>query len=271
MDQKTAAIQKYWDTHPLGLQYVSRQGIRQGSPEFFEHIRPWMNPYKFPWIMQRIEEQSQKLRGKKLLEVGCGMGYDSLEFIRRGVRVTAIDLTPNAIEFARRHFEVVGAQADEVRQGNALALPFEDNTFDAVWSNGVLHATGDTRKAISEVRRVLKPGGRAIISHFYRKPSWMYLVHRLVRENIEYEDQDPPVNEFYTEAEVEDMFEGFDIEATFREHHRALPIARTGFKAGVYRYVFMPLYNVVPEPLAKRFAYKYSVIAIKPSITEPGN
>jgi ubiquinone/menaquinone biosynthesis C-methylase UbiE len=265
MDRKTAAIREYWDAHPLGLQYVSKPGIKQGSPEFFEHIRPWMNPYKFPWIMERIDAEAAKLKGRKLLEVGCGMGYDSLEFIRRGVRVTAIDLTPNAVEFARRHFEVVGAQADEVRVGNALDLPFADETFDGVWSNGVLHATGDTRKAIAEVRRVLKPGGRAIISHFYRKPSWMYLIHNLGRANIEYADEDPPVNTFYTEAEIEAMFEGFEIEATFREHHRALPVARTGFKALLYRLVFRPLYNLLPESLAKAYAYKYSVIAVKPA------
>lgn len=265
MDQKTASIRDYWNAHPLGLQYVSVQGIKQGSPEFFEHIRPWMNPYKFPWIMARIEAESQKLEGRKLLEVGCGMGYDSLEFVRRGVRVTAVDLTPNAVEFAKRHFEVAGAEADEIRTGNALDLPFADETFDAVWSNGVLHATGDTQKAIAEVFRVLKPGGRAIISHFYRKPSWMYLIHRLGRENIEYKDEDPPVNEFYTEAEIEDMFEGFEIERTYREHHRALPVARTGLKAALYKYVFRPLYNLLPEALARRYAYKYSVVAVKPA------
>jgi SAM-dependent methyltransferase len=205
-----------------------------------------------------------ELRGKKLLEIGCGMGYDSLEFIRRGVRVTAVDLTPNAVAFAKRHFEVVGVKADEIKVGNALDLPFGDETFDAVWSNGVLHATGDTRRAIAEVYRVLKPGGRAIISHFYRKPSWMYLLHRLGRENIEFKDQDPPVNDFYTEAEIEAMFEGFEIAATFREHHRALPVARKGFKAVLYKYGFRPLYNLLPESLAMRFAYKYSVIAVKP-------
>jgi ubiquinone/menaquinone biosynthesis C-methylase UbiE len=270
MNERTEAIRDYWNAHPLGLQYVSRQGIKQGSPEFFEHIRPWMNPYKFPWIMERIESEAAKLKGRKLLEVGCGMGYDSLEFIRRGVRVTAVDLTPNAVEFAKRHFEVVGAEADEVKVGNALELPFPDESFDAVWSNGVLHATGDTRKAIAEVWRVLKPGGRAIISHFYRKPSWMWTVHRFGRENIEYKDEDPPVNEFYTEREVEAMFEDFDIEQTFREHHRALPVARSGLKAALYTRVFMPLYNALPESLALRYAYKYSVIAVKPATARPG-
>lgn len=270
MDPKTAAIRTYWDAHPLGLQYVSNPGIEPGSPEFFEHIRPWMNPYKFPWIMQRIDEQARDLKGKKLLEIGCGMGYDSLEFIRRGVRVTGLDLTPNAVDFAKRHFEVAGAEADEVIVGNALDLPFSDESFDAVWSNGVLHATGDTQKAISEIWRVLKPGGRAIISHFYRKPSWMYLMHRLARENIEFKDEDPPVNAFYTEAEIEAMFAAFKLDATFREHHRALPIARTGFKAALYTYLFRPLYNLVPERLARRLAYKYSVIARKPAAGQAG-
>lgn len=265
MDQKTEAIRRYWDAHPLGMQYVSQQDITPGSSEFFEHIRPWMNPYKFPWIMQRIEEQARELKGKKLLEIGCGMGYDSLEFIRRGVRVTAVDLTPKAVELAKRHFQVVGADADEVRIGDALDLPFPNESFDAVWSNGVLHATGDTRTAISEVRRVLKPGGRAIISHFYRKPSWMYLVHRLGRENIEFKDEDPPVNEFYSEKQIEAMFDAFELVAVFREHHRALPIARTGLKAGLYTYGFRPFYNLLPDALARRLAYKYSVIAMKPS------
>ncbi|RIK36345.1 MAG: hypothetical protein DCC55_27555, partial [Chloroflexi bacterium] len=150
-----------------------------------------------------------------------------------------------------------------VRTANALALPFADNTFDAVWANGVLHATGDTPRAIQEARRVLKPGGRAIISHFYRKPSWMYLLHTLGRENIEYKEEDPPVNEFYTEAEILAMFGGFRIVEAVQEHYRALPVRRDGLKAGLYTRVFRPVYNVLPEPVAKRFAYKLSVTAIK--------
>jgi ubiquinone/menaquinone biosynthesis C-methylase UbiE len=265
MDRKTAAVRDYWDTHALGLQYVSRPGLEQGSPEFFAHIRPWMNPYKFPWIMERIESEAARLQGKQLLEIGCGMGYDSLEFIRRGVRVTAMDLTPNAVAFARRHFEVEGVAAEDVKVGNALQLPFPDESFDAVWANGVLHHTGDTPRAIAEVYRVLKPGGRAIISHFYRKASWMYLVSRIGRENIEYKEQDPPVTDFFTDAEIEAMFRDFEIEATFREHHRALPVARKGLKAVLYTYGFRPLYNLLPEGLAQRLAYKYSVIAVKPA------
>jgi ubiquinone/menaquinone biosynthesis C-methylase UbiE len=258
-----SAVHDYWDSHTLGLQYVTDSKLGVGTPEFFAHIRPWMNPYKFPWIMERIEREARLLQGKHLLEIGCGMGYDSLEFLKRGVRVTATDLTPNAARLAARHFEIEGVQAEDVRTANGLDLPFADDTFDAVWANGVLHATGDTARAIREARRVLKPGGRAIISHFYRKPSWMYTLHRLGRENIEYVDEDPPVNQFYTEQEILAMFTGFEIVETAREHHRALPARRSGWKASLYEHIFMPVYNRIPEGLAKRYAYKFSVTAIK--------
>lgn len=163
----------------------------------------------------------------------------------------------------RRHFEIENVHAEEIRTANALDLPFSDGTFDAVWSNGVLHATGNTRLAIREARRVLKPGGRAIISHFYRKPSWMYAMHYWGRENIEFKSEDPPVNEFLTERQIEAMFEGFRIVEAVREHHRALPACRFGFKAFLYHYGFKPFYNLIPAPIAKRFAYKYSVTAVK--------
>ena len=263
LQDTVSAVRKYWDSHPLGLQYVTDPSIEIGTPEFYDHIRPWMNPYKFPWIMDRIDRESRGLQGKHLLEIGCGLGYDSLEFLKRGVRVTAVDLTPTAVDLATRHFKIVGAQPEEVRVDNAVDLGFPDATFDAVWSNGVLHATGDTLRAIAEVRRVLRPEGRAMISHFYRKPSWMYWMNRFGRENIEYKEEDPPVNEFYTENEIEAMFEGFEIVETAREHYRALPVCRFGLKASLYKAVFRPVYNMLPRAIAEPLAYKYSVVAVK--------
>lgn len=262
-NERVGAVRDYWDAHTLGLQYVSDRTLEPGSPAFFAHIRPWMNPYKFPWIMARIERESAQLRGRHLLEVGCGMGYDSLEFLKRGVRVTATDLTEAAVRLARRHFEVENVRPESVHVENALALSFPDETFDAVWANGVLHATGDTRRAVQEVRRVLRPGGRAIISHFYRRPSWMWVVHRLGKEPIEAHDADPPVNEFCTDEQILDFFEGFRVEEAVREHHRALPVAKRGVKAALYTYGFRPLWNLLPEALALRWAYKLSVTAVR--------
>lgn len=262
-DSTLVAIREYWNSRPLGVQYRSDHNLEVGSAEFFAHIRPWMTPYKFPWIMERIEREAALLKGKNLLEVGCGMGFDSLEFLRRGVRVTATDLTPNAVQLASRHFELEGVQPEAVHTASALELPFPDHTFDAVWADGVLHVTGNTAQAIAEVRRVLVPGGRAIISHFYRKPSWMYWLHRWGKENIEHKEEDPPVNEFLTEKEILAMFTGFEVVEAVQEHERALLVRRDGLKAALYTYGFMPLYNCLPQAFARRLAYKFSVTAVK--------
>jgi ubiquinone/menaquinone biosynthesis C-methylase UbiE len=262
-DGTLASIFDYWNTHTLGLQYVTDKHMKAGSPEFFEHIRAWMNPFKFPWIMQRIHREAEILRGMHLLEIGCGMGYDSLEFLRRGVKVTATDLTPNAVKMARKHFEIENVTAEDVRVESVLDLSFRDETFDAVWANGVVHATGNTPLALQEIRRVLKPGGRAIISHFYRKPSWMYALKLIPGVNIEFDREDPPVNDFLTESEIEEMFDGFEIIETVQEHHRLLPVCRAGIKAFLYNYGLKPLYNFLPEDFAKSIAYKYSVTALR--------
>lgn len=257
------SVRNYWNSHTLGKQYVRDSTIEIGTQEYFEHILPWMNPFKFPEIMPRIEREAAKLKDAHLLEVGCGMGFDSIEFLKRGVRVTTTDLTPTAVELTRCHFEIAGIQAEDVRVENVLDLSFHDNTFDAVWACGVLHHTGNTEKAISEIRRVLKPGGRAIISHFYRRPSWMYFLSRYGRENIEFKDEDPPVTDFLSEKKILSMFKGFVIEETVQDHYRALPIARKGVKAVLYEWAFRPIYNLLPIFIAKKFAYKFSVTAIK--------
>lgn len=258
-----AGVKRYWEAHTLGLQYVKADDLEVGTPAFFEHIRPWMNPYKFPEIMPRIEKQAAALQGQHILEVGCGMGFDSLEFLKRGVRVTATDLTQAAVDVAKRHYEVAGYRAEAVHTANVLDLPFPDETFDGVWACGVVHHTGNTAKAIREIHRVLKPGGRAMVSHLYRRPSWMYYLSKYGRENIEFKEEDAPITHFVREPEALAMFEGFEIESAEQDHYRCLPVARTGLKANLYTYGFKPLYNLLPLGVAKKLAYKFSVIAIK--------
>jgi hypothetical protein len=91
----------------------------------------------------------------------------------------------------------------------------------------------------------------------------MYLLHHLGRENIEYKEEDPPVNEFYTEKEILSFFQGFEIVDAVREHHRLLPVRRSGLKANLYTHILKPVYNLLPDPVAKKLAYKFSVTAIK--------
>lgn len=264
----TTAVRDYWDGHTLGLQFVNDPTLVVGSPEFFDHVRPWMSPFRFPEIMPRIERNAKELKGKHLLEVGCGLGFEGLEYMKRGVRVTATDLTPSAVELARRHFEIAGFRPEDVLVADVLDLPFADQTFDAVSATGVLHHTGDTPRAVREIHRVLKPGGRAILSHFYRSPSWMQVVSRFGRENIEFKDGDPPVTNFLTEREILSMFDGFQLAEAIQDHYRILPVSRHGWKASLFNYGVRPIYNAMPERLAKCFAYKFSITAVKVQVRD---
>ncbi len=260
-------VRSYWNAHPHGAEFLQAPDVRPGTAAFFARIRPWMSPYRFPGILARIEREAARLRGRRLLDLGCGLGYDSVEFLRRGVRVTASDVSSSALALAQRHFEIAGVRPDGLVVATALALPHADSSFDAVWSDGVLYYTGDMPRALREIYRVLRPGGRAIVSHLRRRPSWLDALSRLGRAPIEFKDEEPPVSEAHTEAEILAMFRDFRVLELTRDQYRARPIARRGWKARLYRWCFRPVYNAVPRALAERWASKCSVVAVKPGGT----
>ena len=262
------AIRGYWNEHPHGAEYTDVAGD-WATPAFFARIRPWMSPYRFPWILQRIERESAGLQGKHLLDLGCGLGYDSVEFLSRGVRVTAVDISASAVSLARQHLAIEGVEAEALDVANALDLPYADESFDAVWSDGVLYYTGNMPRALREVWRVLKPGGRAIISHLRRRPSWIELLSRVGHEPVETKGEEPPVSEAHTEEEILAMFAAFDVVETTRDQFRARPVARRGWKAALYRCGFRPVFNAIPRPLAEHLASKLSVTAVKPALRGP--
>jgi ubiquinone/menaquinone biosynthesis C-methylase UbiE len=127
-----------------------------------------------------VEMPLADLAGKRVLEIGSGAGGHSALFAKHGARVTAIDLAWERARATAQKFALLGKDADGccAFQGDAEALAFADASFDIVYSNGVLHHTPDTERAIAEVWRVLKPGGLAVVM-LYCKSSfhfWFTLV-----------------------------------------------------------------------------------------------
>jgi 2-polyprenyl-3-methyl-5-hydroxy-6-metoxy-1,4-benzoquinol methylase len=260
-----AEIAEYWDRHPHGSQFLLDAHVEIGSREFFEEVRPFADCYRFPYIMARIEEEARRLHGKHLLEIGCGLGFDAIEFMRRGVRVTATDLTPTNVALAKRHFEIAGVRPEAAEVQDVFELPYADATFDAAYSIGVLIHTGAPSRALKEIHRVLKPGGRAIMCHFYRRPSLFHALSRIGRGNIvSIGGEAPPITHFFREAELRQLFADYHIERLDREHLRLIPSARHGIKAALYNYGLCPLYNLLPAALRSHYANKASVVASKP-------
>jgi SAM-dependent methyltransferase len=101
-------------------------------------------------------------RGKRVLEIGVGLGADHQRFAEAGADLHGVDLTPRAIEHTTRRLSLFGLRSS-LAVGDAENLPFPAGQFDLVYSWGVLHHTPDTPRAFQEVLRVLKPGGQARI------------------------------------------------------------------------------------------------------------
>jgi SAM-dependent methyltransferase len=114
----------------------------------------------YPWLYDAAE--FRKHQGEKILEVGCGTGCDLLQFAKHGAVATGIDLTTTHVELARRR---VGDLA-VVHEADARNLPFEDASFDYVYSHGVLHHSDEPENIVREMFRVLRPGGRINV-HVY--------------------------------------------------------------------------------------------------------
>jgi SAM-dependent methyltransferase len=142
-----------------------------GSPEFFADVEAHRYALE-PHIVELVE--FERWTGKDVLEAGCGIATDGMRFVRAGARYTGIDLSEIALDLARRRLQLKRGTAEFVH-GSIAELPFEDASFDLVYSNGVIHHVPETQRVIEEFRRVLRPGGTAIVMVYHRR-SFNYYV-----------------------------------------------------------------------------------------------
>jgi len=167
-----------WSEDPCGEIYG--RGVKFGTREFFDEVERHRYQEYAPWM--RDVMGFDQFAGARLLEVGCGMGTDLLQFARGGARCTGIDLTPRSVEISRHHFHLYEMPGD-FALSDAERLPFADDSFDVFYSNGVLHHTPDTKGAIREAHRVLKPGGTAKVMLYHRN-SWGYWFEMMLKQGI---------------------------------------------------------------------------------------
>lgn len=180
---------------------VSRHG--RGSEDYFRDLEE--QRYR---SHRHLPEWIASIRpGAEVLEVGCGIGLDSARMVRHGMHVTATDLTQVGVSVAAARSV---AQGWDVRYicADGEHLPFADESFDYVYSFGVMHHAPDTQACINEAHRVLRDGGQALIMLYHRR-SLNELVHRLLRIPFEERDELCPVVRRFTKAEVRRMFAVF--------------------------------------------------------------
>ena len=167
-----ADIQKWWETNPMTYDWKMTVPYEEGSLEFYQEIdrRFW----SAAWFAHKSGADPfgrlihyARLRGSRVLEIGCGSGAISAQLARNGAVTTAIDLTSHAIALTRRRFELFGLSGD-IRKMDGERLCFPEEMFDFVWSWGVIHHSANTEAIIAEMHRVLKTGGQACVMVYHR-------------------------------------------------------------------------------------------------------
>jgi len=166
LDDVQTANRKWWTDHTMSYDWNDRIPHERFSAAHFDEMdRRFIHGARLfahenaPF--DRIIPFAQ-LAGRDVLEIGCGMGLHSELIARAGARLTSIDISETSAEATTRRFEQKGLRAT-IRRMDACALDFPDESFDFVWSWGVIHHSAQTALILREIARVTRPGGEARI------------------------------------------------------------------------------------------------------------
>ncbi|MGY4329386.1 ubiquinone/menaquinone biosynthesis C-methylase UbiE [Bradyrhizobium sp. LB7.2] len=216
-------VQHQWDRDACGSHYVKE--AQPGTLEWYLEAERYRYGHYGPWMSDLMEFAGH--HGEKLLEVGGGMGTDHAQFAKNGAITTDLDLSSGHLEHAKRNFALRGLTGEFIH-GDAENMPFEDSTFDVVYSNGVIHHTPDTARVVNEMYRVLKPGGKAIIMvyaenslHYWRNLFYTIGIEQgrlervsmggIMSESVEISEHgSKPLVKVYTPKRLHNLFHRFD-------------------------------------------------------------
>ena len=163
---------------------------------------------EYPWLYETAEFTQHP--GEDVLEVGCGTGCDLLQFAKHGARATGVDVTDSHLDLARQR---VGNLATVVH-ADMRALPFENNSFDYVYSHGVLHHSDQPRRAVQEIFRVLRRGGTfnvQVYSWFSESAAIYFLQNGFAFKRHIENSSDPVHIDFYGSYRLRRLFAPAEI------------------------------------------------------------
>ena len=242
---KIEEIRKFWDE--FVYDDVLATDKPPGSQAFFADLKRYRYQ-RLDYLPKIIDFPSY--RGKRVLDVGCRIGLDLARFAENGAIVTGIDLSDSCIETARQYFSLNELEGDfHVMDGENMA--FEDQSFDLVYSHGVVQYTASPPKMICEMRRVLKDDGEVILMA-YNRYSWLSLLSWFSGKGLAHEEA--PFFEPYSVADFRKLINGSfsDIDIFFERFP-----SRTGLHEGIiakiYYIVFVGTFNLLPYSWIRKY------------------
>lgn len=218
-------VEAYWDRRPCNIRHSPRP---VGTREYFDEVeaRKYFVEAHIPGFAQ-----FERWRNKDVLEIGCGIGTDSINFARAGARLDIVELSGESLALARKRFELFELQANFF-EGNAEELDRllpPDKQYDLIYSFGVLHHTPDPERVVAAAARRLKPEGEfrlMLYSRYCWKVLWIYLRYGwrepwnlscLVARYSEAQTGSP-VTYVYSYRQARDLLKGFEILSMAKDH-----------------------------------------------------
>lgn len=269
-------VRKYWDSRPCNIKHSNKEF---GTIEYFNEVnrrKYFVEPHIIYFMTKYpcgFDSYDGKLKGKKVLEIGCGIGSDTMQFAWHGGIVTAVDYSEESLKVARLRAKVLGleknitfyhANAEELSK----TVPVEK--YDLVYSFGVIHHTPNPERVMSEIKKYMGPDS-VLKMMVYHRHSWKVLgmiiadrmggsVDELIARNSEAQTG-CPVTYSYTRKSVLKLLKGFDVEDMFVDH--IFPYKVDLYKQYIYKKVWW--FRYMPKPLFRwleqRFGWHLCVTA----------
>jgi len=261
-NQSINSNKDWWENNPMTYDWedenqvaksLTKEWFKKIDEKFFsiseEFAHPNSNSEPFSELINL-----QELKGKKVLEIGCGMGSHSGLLAKYAKELTSIDITKTAINTTNKRFELFGLNNAKAINVDAENMPFENDSFDFIWSWGVIHHSNDTNKIAKEIHRVLKIGGKSTVM-IYNKNSTRYYIHGLyqgifrlkfLRYNSLYKVNmtftDGFIARHYTRKSARNLFKAFtDIKFLVRDAGPASVIIGWGRLLKIFPKIFKPI------------------------------
>jgi SAM-dependent methyltransferase len=258
-------VQNFWNAEPCGSRYLGAEDDFEAHARARYELEPYIREFA----------GFKESRGKRVLEIGVGMGADYLEWLKAGAVATGADLSSVSLARAQRRCELAGFVPD-LHEADAERLPFPDNTFDIVYSYGVMHHSPDPAQCIREARRVLKPGG-ALRIMIYHHPSlvgfmlWLrygWLRGKSLRKAV-FDHLESPGTNSYTFEEARGMLEGFEqikLGQEFSPGDLLLNEPSARFRGAFYRLIWKIYPRWLMRVVGRRWGLFLLISARKPAV-----